>query len=364
MMSSCRSGDSERKSWKNTPARSTWVAMWVTWLKMNALILTRASPSTVPGCLEPLERGLVDLLDDGEEEVLLGVDVVVEAALQDAELVGDVLDRRRLVALLLEQAGRGRDHLLLAAERVAGSASGRARLLGHRALLGSQGSTDQMLRRSSISGASLQRPDLHQLHFAGQPGRLLHCGHDSRRERLSLPLVLRRGVFDSQHNGVLTTGTVDDHLEATAPVDLGQARLDLLRHEEEPLDPRDVADPAEHPSHPGRRPPARTGLGVEPGHDVAGPVADHRLGRPLGLGGHHDAGLARGDRLSRLGVEELDDEVGVEVHAGRGLALGRDERHLGAAVDLPYLHPAPEVLHPLAQRIAAQLPGDGADPEL
>ena len=67
--------------------------------------------------VEVLQRLLVDSLDDLEEEVLLGGDVVVEAALQDPDGVGDVLDRGRLVALLVEDTGCGLEDLLLPAAR-------------------------------------------------------------------------------------------------------------------------------------------------------------------------------------------------------------------------------------------------------
>ena len=67
--------------------------------------------------VEVLQRLLVDPLDDLEEEVFLGGDVVVEAPLQDPDGVGDVLDRGRLVALLVEDAGCGLEDLLLPAAR-------------------------------------------------------------------------------------------------------------------------------------------------------------------------------------------------------------------------------------------------------
>src|SRR5262249_52684322 len=55
------------------------------------------------------------VLEDPREQILLGVDVVVEAALEDADLVGDVLDRRGRVALLVEDPDGGLDHVLAAA---------------------------------------------------------------------------------------------------------------------------------------------------------------------------------------------------------------------------------------------------------
>ena len=67
--------------------------------------------------VEVLQRLLVDPLDDLEEEVFLGGDVVVEAPLQDPDGVGDVLDRGGLVALLVKDTGCGLEDLLLATAR-------------------------------------------------------------------------------------------------------------------------------------------------------------------------------------------------------------------------------------------------------
>ena len=64
--------------------------------------------------LDLLERLLVDAAEDLVEQVLLRVDVVVEAALEDPDAVGDILDRRRPVALLVKDAGGDVDDLLLA----------------------------------------------------------------------------------------------------------------------------------------------------------------------------------------------------------------------------------------------------------
>src|SRR4051812_15347007 len=49
-----------------------------------------------------------------EEQVLLGGDVVVETALEDAELLGDVLHRRLGIAVREEDARRGGQHLIVA----------------------------------------------------------------------------------------------------------------------------------------------------------------------------------------------------------------------------------------------------------
>jgi hypothetical protein len=52
----------------------------------------------------------VGLIREGEEQVFLALDVVVEAALEDADPGGDVLDPGRGVALLVEDlAGRLED---------------------------------------------------------------------------------------------------------------------------------------------------------------------------------------------------------------------------------------------------------------
>jgi len=66
------------------------------------------------------DRLFVNVADDLVEEVFLRADVVVEAALQDPDLVGDVLDRRRLVPLLVEDAGGRLEDLLVPAARGAG----------------------------------------------------------------------------------------------------------------------------------------------------------------------------------------------------------------------------------------------------
>jgi hypothetical protein len=63
------------------------------------------------------DRLLVDVTDDLVEEVFLRPDVVVQAALEDPDLVGDVLDRGRLVSLLVEDAGRRLEDLLVSTAR-------------------------------------------------------------------------------------------------------------------------------------------------------------------------------------------------------------------------------------------------------
>jgi hypothetical protein len=56
---------------------------------------------------ENRENIFVHLLEEAEEEIFLGGDVVIEAPLQDAELVGDILDGGRRIAALIEHLCRG-----------------------------------------------------------------------------------------------------------------------------------------------------------------------------------------------------------------------------------------------------------------
>jgi hypothetical protein len=75
---------------------------------------------------------LVDLLEEPEEQVFLGLDVVVQAALEDAELVGDVLHRRGRVATLVEDlGGRGDDLVIALAPRPRGLAGCSVRCFRH-----------------------------------------------------------------------------------------------------------------------------------------------------------------------------------------------------------------------------------------
>ena len=64
------------------------------------------------------------LVEDPEQQILLGVDVVVEAALEDAQLVGDVLDRGVRVAARVEDLRGGVQDLLIAAARTFGRPRG------------------------------------------------------------------------------------------------------------------------------------------------------------------------------------------------------------------------------------------------
>ena len=64
-------------------------------------------------CLCALLGGvLMGLLEDGVEEVLLGVDVVVETPLVEADTLRDVLDGRSLVATLQKDLRGGVDDVL------------------------------------------------------------------------------------------------------------------------------------------------------------------------------------------------------------------------------------------------------------
>src|SRR5207247_3036334 len=74
------------------------------------------------GVLHLPQRLAVHALEDLVEQVLLRGDVVVEAALEDPDRVSDVLDRRRLVALLVEDPGGRLEDLVVASPRGARSA--------------------------------------------------------------------------------------------------------------------------------------------------------------------------------------------------------------------------------------------------
>jgi hypothetical protein len=76
--------------------------------------LERIQPFDGDDLLEDRLDLFVHLLEDAEEQVFLGLDVVVEAALEDPELVGDVLDRGRRVPALVEDLGGGLDDLVVA----------------------------------------------------------------------------------------------------------------------------------------------------------------------------------------------------------------------------------------------------------
>jgi hypothetical protein len=57
---------------------------------------------------------VVGLLQQAEEQVFLGVDVVVKAPLEDAQLIGDVQNRGVRIAALVEDARRGVQDLAIA----------------------------------------------------------------------------------------------------------------------------------------------------------------------------------------------------------------------------------------------------------
>jgi len=60
----------------------------------------------VEDLLQAFEQEAVDVLDELEEQLLLRVDVVVDAAALDPETLGEVRRRGRLVAVLGEQLRR------------------------------------------------------------------------------------------------------------------------------------------------------------------------------------------------------------------------------------------------------------------
>ena len=67
---------------------------------------------------------VVGLRQQAKEQVFLGVDVVVEAALEDPELVRDVLDRGVGVSPRVKDLGGGVQDLLIAAARTFGRSRG------------------------------------------------------------------------------------------------------------------------------------------------------------------------------------------------------------------------------------------------
>src|SRR5206468_11844999 len=63
---------------------------------------------------ELVDRSRQRALEQPREQLLLRLDVVVEAALEQADRLRDVLDARAVVALLAEDPGRGGQDLTLA----------------------------------------------------------------------------------------------------------------------------------------------------------------------------------------------------------------------------------------------------------
>ena len=59
----------------------------------------------------------MNTLEDLEQEILFRGDVVVEAALQDPDCVGDVLNRSGLITLLVKDASCRLENLFTAASR-------------------------------------------------------------------------------------------------------------------------------------------------------------------------------------------------------------------------------------------------------
>ncbi len=79
---------------------------------MNDRSAATGSSASLPPLRVLGDDPLVVALDDREEQILLGVDVVVHAALEDPDLVGDLLQARRVVPLAAEdRRGRVDDQL-------------------------------------------------------------------------------------------------------------------------------------------------------------------------------------------------------------------------------------------------------------
>src|SRR6201999_3866060 len=71
-------------------------------------------PIELPRLFEDFTPLLMDILDDPPEQVFLGLDVVIQAALEDANLLSDIRDRSGAVTLLPEDLDRGLRYLGLA----------------------------------------------------------------------------------------------------------------------------------------------------------------------------------------------------------------------------------------------------------
>ena len=108
---------------------------------------------------------------------------------------------------------------------------------------------------------------------------------------------------------------------------------DLLRVHEHPADLRGLVGPPDEPGDARPGPPARARV-VAQRHEVE--VREPKQ-RPVRVRhGRHDlTGLAHGDGLVRVEVEDLQDLVGVQVHALGGPALVGGQQAVGAPVDLP-----------------------------
>ena len=120
------SGLSERVSFRISAPRWRCDAIPATCRSISRCSFASGSSSLAEHLLEALEQEAVDVLDELEEQRLLRVDVVVDAAALDPEALGDLGRRGRLVALLGEELRRDAQHLRPAAVlRVGAASSGR-----------------------------------------------------------------------------------------------------------------------------------------------------------------------------------------------------------------------------------------------
>ncbi len=170
-------------------------------------------------------------------------------------------------------------------------------------------------------------------------------------------------MLDAHEQRVLDFGAVHDQLEAAEFGDGGEGASYLVGHHEQSLDPGNVTCAAEDAAHARHRAAGCARLVGEALGDVSGEITQHGIGPAPDVGHYEHAGFTGGNRLMGLGVDDLDVERRVDVHAAAVVGLGRDEGLLGSAVDLTHLHAAPEGLHPLFGSGAALLAGDGAHPK-
>ena len=78
-----------------------WSKIWL--MTTRAESAHPSTPSAWVESLEELGQELVDRLEQRDEDLVLAAEVVVERRLGDAEAVGDLAQRRAVVALLGEQ---------------------------------------------------------------------------------------------------------------------------------------------------------------------------------------------------------------------------------------------------------------------
>src|SRR6266545_4045297 len=125
-----------------------------------------------------------------------------------------------------------------------------------------------------------------------------------------------------------------DEVMGRRPLDAQERLLDLRREDVHPADDEHVVRAPDDAAHADAGAAAGAGPPVERG-EVARPVAEHRQRLLRERREDELARLAVADRLERLRVHALDDEVILlDVHAGARAALARDAGadHLGEAV--------------------------------